>query len=124
MAITWNEIDPVDGYRRFEIHGLGPTMEHIVIHPNAWKDRETVYSLTDEPDVIEHIMWEHWARRQQNKNGMPPKVKANFDRMWGPDHKALRGIDYTPEELQVIESRHRQVRNPRQRPPQRIGQGG
>lgn len=119
--MQWTRVaDNSPGWREYHVTGLHP-MEttHVVIIPeDAFNGRIVLYGLTTEDDALTHIMWEHHVRLNPTMPDavLPAAVKANFDRMWGPGHKPVRGLQMTTVEIADIMARHNQAYS-KARPP-------
>jgi hypothetical protein len=104
--------------RYYLVDGVHPdeAVGHSVIIPeDAIADRIQLYGLTTEQEVLDHIMWEHHIRLNPDlpDSVLPASVKANFDRVWGPGHKAARGFPLTREEHAQQSARMDDIRNPK-----------
>jgi len=91
------------GFRVYSVDGVHPDqpLGHLIYVPTeALNDRKMLYGATDDDDAVTHIMWEHHVRLNPNMpdNIIPANIKANFDRVWGPGHKAARGMAMSQQE--------------------------
>ncbi len=104
------------GNKVYLVQGLHPQDPHhvVCIPDEAFQDRMELYKLTTEEEALEHLMWEHHIRLNPDMPvqaaKIPDAVKANFDRVWGPGHKAARGLQMTRAEEDAQALRYLQIK--------------
>ena len=108
--MNWTRKPDQDEQRAYWVQGVHPDEPggHLVlVSEDALKDRAELYGLASEDDSLNHIMWEHHIRLNPGVSPtvIPSDVKNNFDRVWGPGHKAARGLQMSNQEVRDQEVR-------------------
>jgi len=88
----------------------------VQITPGTIENRMALYGLATEAEALDHVFWECYATLQADVQDdasvdamLPPTIKANFERVWGPQKKGLRGRKMTQAEIDDTTRRHNEA---------------